>query len=171
MMVQTRIDVVKRHLASALRSMSGAPGAAFGISLFDTGVKLPLGACRAAAWSPLCCVIRTESVAEIPLRLYSFHLGCLSRATARRSAAAHGQPGFDRQGLDRHLWHPRGRRQRRRGGLPPKVSQSASAIARAAACLPACAPALAMLLRARCGVHPTGSRDDTACPVHAACSR
>ena len=27
----TRIDVVKRHLASALRSMSGAPGAAFGI--------------------------------------------------------------------------------------------------------------------------------------------
>eukprot|EP01047_Picozoa_sp_COSAG01_P129477 COSAG01_NODE_58932_length_303_cov_0.745098_1_plen_43_part_10 len=43
MMVQTRIDVVKRHLASALRSMSGAPGAAFGISLFDTGVKLPLG--------------------------------------------------------------------------------------------------------------------------------
>jgi hypothetical protein len=36
-------QVVKRHLAGALRCMSGAPGAAFGIALFDTGVKLPLG--------------------------------------------------------------------------------------------------------------------------------
>lgn len=35
--------MVKRHLAGALRCMSGAPGAAFGIALFDTGVKLPLG--------------------------------------------------------------------------------------------------------------------------------
>ena len=39
----SRIEVVKRHLASAIRSMSGAPGAAFGVALFDTGVKLPLG--------------------------------------------------------------------------------------------------------------------------------
>ena len=39
----TRIEVVKRHLAGALRCMQGAPGAEFGIALFDTGVKLPLG--------------------------------------------------------------------------------------------------------------------------------
>jgi hypothetical protein len=40
---QSRITVVKRHLAGAIRSMAGAPGAAFGIALFDTSCKLPLG--------------------------------------------------------------------------------------------------------------------------------
>jgi hypothetical protein len=40
---KTRIAVVKQHLASALRSMSGAHGAEFGIALFDTGCQLPLG--------------------------------------------------------------------------------------------------------------------------------
>ena len=40
---KTRIDVVKQHLTSALRSMSGAPGAEFGLALFHSSCQLPLG--------------------------------------------------------------------------------------------------------------------------------
>ena len=50
---QTRIAVVKRHLASSLRSMAGAPGAAFGISCFDSSVTLPLGPKLLSATRPL----------------------------------------------------------------------------------------------------------------------
>ena len=40
---RTRIAVVKQHLTSALRSMSGAPGAEFGLALFHSSCQLPLG--------------------------------------------------------------------------------------------------------------------------------